>query len=65
MSITQKDIHNSIVENCTPLQKAYISMACNCDPVKMHELEQTVANVINGIVESMSNSGTNYLNKKI
>ena len=65
MAITQKDIHNHIVENCTPLQKAYISMACNCDPIKMHECEQAVANVINNIIGSMTNSGTDYLNKKI
>lgn len=64
MAITQKDIHNHIVENTTPFQKAYISMQCNNDPEKIKVFEQNMANLLNGIIESINNSGTRYLNKK-
>lgn len=64
MAITQKDIHNHIVENISPLQKAYISMQCNNDPEKIKVFEQKTANLLNNIIESINNSGTRYLNQK-
>ena len=65
MSITQKDVHNHIVENASPLQKAYISMQCNGDPEKIKKCEQSMANILNGIIETIKNSGTDYLNKEM
>ena len=32
--VTQKDIHNTLVENASPLQKSYISMKCGGNPKK-------------------------------
>lgn len=63
--VTQKDIHNHLVENVTPWQKQYISMQCGYDPEKIKAVEQSMANIVNGIVEVLKNNGTDYLNKRI
>ena len=61
--ITQQDVHNSIVVNANAWQKMYLSMQCGGDIEKIKEVEQTMANLINGVAKSMKNSGTDYLNK--
>ena len=63
MSITQKDVHDYIVQNASPLQKAYISMQCGYDPLKIQDFEQVVANILNSITKSISNADTDYLKK--
>lgn len=63
--VTQKDIHNILVENATPWQKQYISMQCGCNPQKIKAVEQSMANILNAIIESSKNEGTDYLNKRI
>ena len=61
--ITQKDIHNGIVENDSDLQNIYLSMQCGGDVEKIKEVEQSMANIVNGVVNSLQNSGVEYLNK--
>lgn len=61
--VTQKDIHNIIVENASDLQKIYLSMQCGGDVEKIKEVEQSMANIVNGVVECLQNSGVEYLNK--
>ena len=61
--ITQKDVHNSIVQNATVWQKRYLSLQCDGNVEKIKEVEQTMANMINGISKALKNSGTDYLNK--
>ena len=61
--ITQKDVHNSIVKNATVWQKGYLSLQCDGNVEKIKEVEQTMANMINGISKALKNSGTDYLNK--
>ena len=61
--VTQKEIHNNIVENASDWQKRYLSMQCGGDVEKIKEVEQTMANMINGISKTLKNSGTDYLNK--
>lgn len=61
--ITQKDVHNSIVKNATVWQKIYLSLQCGGNVEKIKEVEQTMANMINGISKALKNSGTYYLNK--
>lgn len=63
MMVTQKDIHNSIVVNASDWQKSYLSLQCGGSVEKIKEVEQTIANVINGISKVLENSGTDYLNK--
>ena len=63
MMITQKDVHNSIVKNATVWQKSYLSLQCGGNVEKIKEVEQTMANMINGISKALKNSGTDYLNK--
>lgn len=63
--VTQKDIHNCLVENASLWQKQYISMQCGYDPQKIKAVEQSMANIINGIAESIRNNGTDYLNTRI
>ena len=63
MMITQKDVHNSIVKNATVWQKIYLSLQCDGNVEKIKEVEQTMANMINGISKALKNSGTDYLNK--
>ena len=61
--ITQQDVHNSIVINANDWQKRYLSLQCDGSVEKIKEVEQTMANVINGISKALKNSGTDYLNK--
>lgn len=63
--ITQKDVHNIIVENAEDWQKRYLSLQCGNDVEKIKEVEQSMANMINGLVECIKNAGTIYLNEKI
>ena len=63
MMITQKDVHNSIVKNATVWQKGYLSLQCDGNVEKIKKVEQTMANMINGISKALKNSGTDYLNK--
>ena len=63
--VTQKDIHNNIVENASDWQKRYLSMQCGGDVEKIKEVEQSMANIINGVVECLQNSGVEYLNKTV
>lgn len=63
--ITQKDVHNIIVENADDWQKRYLSLQCGNDAEKIKEVEQSMANIINGFVELIKNAGTSYLNEKI
>lgn len=61
--VTQKDVHNSIVANANVWQKSYLSLQCGGNVEKIKEVEQTMANMINGISKALKNSGTDYLNK--
>lgn len=61
--VTQKDIHNIMVENASDWQKRYLSMQCGGDVEKIKEVEQSMANIVNGVVNSIQNSGVEYLNK--
>nr|DAN90025.1 MAG TPA: hypothetical protein [Bacteriophage sp.] len=61
--VTQKDIHNSIVVNASDWQKSYLSLQCGGDVEKIKKVEQTMANMINGISKALENSGTDYLNE--
>ena len=61
--VTQKDIHNNIVENASDWQKRYLSMKCGGDIEKIKEVEQSMANIVNGVVKCLQNSGVEYLNK--
>lgn len=63
--ITQKDVHNIIVENAEDWQKRYLSLQCGNDVEKIKAVEQSMANIINRFVESIKNAGTSYLNEKI
>lgn len=63
--VTQQDIHNNIVENASDWQKRYLSMQCGNDVEKIKEVEQSMANIVNGVVSGLRNAGTDYLNKKI
>ena len=63
--VTQKDIHNNIVENAYDWQKRYLSMQCGGDVEKIKEVEQSMANIVNGVVNSLQNSGVEYLNKTL
>lgn len=63
--VTQKDIHNIIVENASDLQKIYLSMQCGGDVEKIKEVEQSMANIVNGVVECLQNSVVEYLNKTL
>ena len=61
--ITQKDIHNIIVETASDWQKGYLSMQCGGDVEKIKGVEQSMANIVNGVVKCLQNSGVEYLNK--
>ena len=63
MMVTQKDVHNSIVVNANVWQKSYLSLQCGGNVEKIKEVEQAMANMINGISKELKNSGTDYLNK--
>lgn len=57
--ITQKDVHNHIVNNADDWQKRYLSMQCG------NEVEKCMANVVNGVVNTLKNSDVDYLNTYI
>ena len=61
--VTQKDIHNDIVKNTSDWQKICLSIQLGGDVEKIKEVEQSMANIINGVVECLQNSGVEYLNK--
>lgn len=61
--ITQKDVHNSIVANANVWQKSYLSLQCGGSVEKIKEVEQSIANMINGISKALKNNGVDYLNK--
>ena len=63
--VTQKDIHNNIVENASDWQKIYLSMQCSGDVEKIKQFEQSMANIVNGLVKCLQNSGVEYLNKTL
>lgn len=63
--VTQQDIHNILVENATDWQKRYLSMQCGNDVEKIREVEQSMANIINGVISTLQNNGVKYLNEKI
>lgn len=63
--VTQQDIHNNIVENATDWQKRYLSMQCGNDVEKIKEVEQNMANMVNGVISVLRNSGVDYLNERI
>lgn len=63
--ITQKDVHNIIVEKAEPWQKQYLSLQCGGNPEKIKAVEQSMATLVNGIVTSLENSGIKYLNERI
>ena len=61
--ITQKDVHNNIVANASYWQKSYLSFHCGGNVEKIKEVEQSIANMINGVSKVLKNSGVDYLNK--
>lgn len=63
--VTQKDIHNNIVENASDWQKRYLSMQCGGDVEKIKEVEQSMENIVNGVVSALKNNGVDYLNERI
>lgn len=63
--VTQKDIHNIIVENASDYQKMYLSMECGGEIEKIKEVEQRLANIVNEVVSALKNNGVDYLNEKI
>ena len=63
--VTQKDIHNNIVENASDWQKRYLSMQCGGDIEKIKEVEQSMENIVNGVVSALKNNGVDYLNERI
>ena len=60
--VTQKDIHNDIVKNTSDWQKICLSIQLGGDVEKIKEYEQSIANIINEVVECLQNSGVEYLN---
>ena len=63
--VTQKDIHNNIVENASDWQKRYLSMQCGGDVEQIKEVEQSIANIVNGVVSALKNNGVDYLNERM
>lgn len=63
--VTQQDIHNNIVENASDWQKRYLSMQCGNDVEKIKEVEQSMANIVNGVISVLKNNGVDYLNERI
>ena len=63
--LTQKDVHNMIVEKAEPWQKQYLSLQCGGNPEKIKAVEQTMANMVNGVATAIRNAGTDYLNERI
>ena len=63
--VTQKDVHNSIVVNASVWQKRYLSLQCGGSVEKIKEVEQSMANIVNGVVSALKNNGVDYLNERI
>lgn len=63
--VTQKDVHNIIVETAEPWQKQYLSLQCGGDPEKIKAVEQSMATLVNVIAGVLKNSGTDYLNTRM
>ena len=63
--MTQKEIHNRIVLNASPEEKAQFALACALHGVPVQEVEKTVANLITGIVSVIRQEDLDYLNKII
>ena len=63
--ITQKDIHNDIVENTSDFEKICLSIQFGGDVEKIKEYEQNMANIVNRVVSAFKNNGFDYLNEKI
>lgn len=53
MMIAQKDVHNSIVVNANVWQKSYLWLQCGGSVEKIKEVEQVMANMINGISKAL------------
>ena len=54
-----------MVENASDCQKRYLSMQCGDDIEKIKEVEQSMANIVNGVVSALKNNGVDYLNERI
>ena len=63
--VTQKDIHNDIVENASDFEKICLSIQFGEDVEKIKEYEQNMANIVNRVVSAFKNNGVDYLNEKI
>lgn len=63
--ITQKDVHNQIVENASDFQKAYLAFQCQLYGVDIKDMEQTIANTVNGITNVFSSDNMRYLCKRM
>lgn len=63
--VTQKDIHNDIVENASDFEKICLSIQFGGDVEKIKEYEQNMANYINGVVSALKNNCVDYLNERI
>lgn len=63
--ITQKDVHNQIVENTSIFQKAYLVFQCELYGISIEEMEQSIANVVNGITNVLSSDNMRYLCKRM
>ena len=66
--VTQKEVHNFLVNNTTMSQKINISALYGNDVEKIKSFENDVANFINGFTEAYNNSfrtAVNYLSKEI
>lgn len=63
--ITQKDVHNQIVENTSIFQKAYLAFQCQLYGVDIKDMEQTIANIVNGVANVFSSDTMQYLCKRM
>ena len=63
--MTQKEIHNRIVLNASPEEKAQFALACALHWVPVQGVEKTVANLITGIASVIRQEDLDYLNKII
>lgn len=63
--VTQKDIHNNIVENTSDFEKICLSIQFGGDVEKIKEYEQNMANIVNEVVSSLKNDGVDYLNERM
>lgn len=63
--LTQKDIHNHLVNNTDPMQKSYISMQFGNDVEKIKKMEQGIADLVNGAISAIKTDGFDYLSKEL